>query len=135
MPTTNRLLMLLVGDIIALLIFAAIGRNSHGAAIGPAAFAQVFTTALPFLLGWLISAPLFGAFSPHTTANPLQMLRTTSIAWVAALLLGAVIRATMIGRFSEFSFYFVTFIVALFILCGWRGIFAIWEERGSLGRD
>ncbi|EFO80495.1 hypothetical protein OSCT_1720 [Oscillochloris trichoides DG-6] len=134
MPTSNRMITLLVGDTIALLIFAAIGRNSHGAAIGPAAFAQVFTTALPFLVGWLISAPLFGAYSPSTTANPLIMLRHTSIAWVAALLLGAVIRATMIGRFSPFSFYVVTFIVALFILCGWRALFAVWEERGSLGR-
>lgn len=128
---SRRIVYLVGGDVVALLVFAAIGRNSHGQPIGPAAFGDVAYTAAPFLIGWLLSAPLLGAFTPETTNTPLKMLRTTTIAWVAALVLGAVVRALMVGRFSPFSFYVVTFIVALLILCGWRGTFALWEGRAT----
>jgi len=117
------------GDVVALLVFAAIGRGSHGEPIGPAAFGEVLYTAAPFLVGWLISAPLLGGFSPEATNTPLKMLRATAISWCAALALGAVVRAMMVGHFSPLSFYAVTFVVALLILCGWRGTFALVEGR------
>jgi hypothetical protein len=59
------------------------------------------------------------------------MLRTTAIAWCAALLVGALLRALMIGRFSPPSFYVVTFIAALVLLGGWRAAFALIEARRS----
>ena len=44
----RRIALLVGGDLIALLTFAAIGRASHGEHLGPAA---IVMTALPFVIG------------------------------------------------------------------------------------
>jgi hypothetical protein len=127
----GRTAALVGGDVVALMVFAAIGRGSHGEAAGLGAVGEVARTAAPFLVGWLLAAPWLGAFRPAATATPAAMLRTTAIAWCAALLVGALLRALMIGRFSPPSFYVVTFIAALVLLGGWRAAFALIEARRS----
>jgi|YNPNPStandDraft_1061719.scaffolds.fasta_scaffold18083_3 uncharacterized membrane protein YeaQ/YmgE (transglycosylase-associated protein family) len=125
----RRMAILVAGDIVALLVFAAIGRRSHGEATGPGAILEVARTAAPFILGWLIAASLAGAYAPARTRGPGAMLLTTLIGWTGGLILGAVFRAIMIGRFSPLSFYVITFLVALAILGGWRAAFALVEGR------
>jgi hypothetical protein len=125
----RRSLGLLAGDIVVFLVFATIGRRSHNEAAGLAAIGEVALTAAPFLLGWLATAPLLGAFGPQTARGPLAMLRLTLISWVAALAVGSLIRAAMIGRFSPISFYVVTFLAVLLLLGGWRAAFAWVESR------
>ncbi|MGQ9926671.1 MAG: DUF3054 domain-containing protein [Chloroflexaceae bacterium] len=126
---SRRMAILVAGDIVALLVFAAIGRRSHGEAAGPGAILEVSRTAAPFILGWLIAASLAGAYAPARTRGSGAMLLTTLIGWTGGLILGAVFRAIMIGRFSPVSFYVITFLVALVILGGWRGVFALVEGR------
>jgi hypothetical protein len=128
--TGTRTAILVAGDVITLLIFAAIGRRSHGEAAGLAALGEVARTALPFIIGWLAVAPWAGAFDPARSTGVAAMLRATILGWVGGLLLGAVVRAGMIGRFSEWTFYAVTFGVALLMLGGWRTAFALAEGRG-----
>ncbi len=128
-PSAGRAAALVIGDVLALLIFAAIGRRSHGEAAGLAALGEVALTALPFIVGWLAAAPWAGAFSAARTAGVGPMLRATLLGWVGGLLVGAVVRAAMIGRFSPISFYVVTFCVALLLLGGWRAAFATAETR------
>ncbi|MFQ3661514.1 MAG: DUF3054 domain-containing protein [Chloroflexaceae bacterium] len=127
----QRTAFLVAGDVVALLVFAAIGRRSHGEAAGLGAILDVARTAAPFILGWLIAATLAGAYTPGRTRGPGPMLLTTLIGWTGGLVLGAVFRAMMIGRFSPISFYVITFLVALLILGGWRGVFAIIEARAG----
>jgi hypothetical protein len=127
--TGLRTAALVAGDIVTLMVFAAIGRRSHGEAAGLAAVVEVGRTALPFMIGWLAVAPWAGAFDPKHTAGIAPMLRATTLGWVGGLLLGAVVRAGMIGRFSPWSFYAVTFGVALLLLGGWRAAFAALEGR------
>lgn len=131
MPAGARTAALVAGDVVALLVFAAIGRRSHGEAAGLAAILEVGRTALPFIVGWLAVAPWTGAFDPARTAGVVPMLRATLLGWAGGLLLGAVVRAGMIGRLSPASFYVVTFLVALLLLGGWRGAFALFE-RGRM---
>jgi hypothetical protein len=125
----GRTAALVGGDVVALLVFAAIGRGSHGEATGLDALGEVARTAAPFVVGWLTASPWLGAFRPASTSTPAAMLRTTAIAWCAALVVGALLRALMIGRFSPPSFYVVTFIAALLLLGGWRAAFALAEAR------
>lgn len=125
----GRTATLVAGDMLALLLFATIGRRSHGEAAGLAAVAEVARTALPFAVGWLAVAPWAGAFTPARTAGLGPMLRATSLGWAGGLLVGAVVRALMIGRPSPLSFYIVTFLAALLLLGGWRAVFALGEER------
>jgi hypothetical protein len=134
-PTTiqapgRRTLALLAGDIVVFLVFAAIGRRSHSAAAGIGELTEIALTAAPFILGWLAAAPWLGAFGGAAAGRPATMLRVTLASWVAALAVGAVVRALIIGRFSPPSFYLVTFLVALLLLAGWRGAFAWVEGRG-----
>jgi hypothetical protein len=125
----GRVAALVGGDVVALLVFAAIGRGSHGEASGLGAIGEVARTAAPFIVGWLVSAPWLGAFQPAATSSQLGMLRTTALAWCAALVVGSLLRALLIGRFSPPSFYIVTFIAALVLLGGWRAVFVAWERR------
>ena len=128
--TGRRTATLVAGDMVALLTFAALGRRSHGEAAGLGAIAEVFMTALPFIVGWLAVAPWVGAFDPARTRGAGAMLRATTLGWLGGLLLGAVVRAALIGRFSPWSFYAVTFAVALLLLGGWRATFSALEGRG-----
>jgi hypothetical protein len=122
---------LIGGDVVALMVFAAIGRGSHGEAAGLGAIVEVAQTAAPFIIGWLVTSPWLGAFRPTATDTPVKMLRTTALAWCAAVVAGSLLRALFIGRFSPFSFYVVTFLAALVILAGWRTAFA-WFTRPRL---
>ncbi|HMQ32664.1 MAG TPA: DUF3054 domain-containing protein [Chloroflexaceae bacterium] len=130
-PPGGRAAALVAGDVVALLLFAALGRRSHGEAAGLAALGEVALTALPFIAGWLAVAPWAGAFSPARTAGLAPMLRATLLGWAGALLVGALARAALIGRFSPASFYVVTFLVALLMLGAWRAAFALAEGRGK----
>ncbi|NNJ09259.1 DUF3054 domain-containing protein [Chloroflexales bacterium ZM16-3] len=128
----GRMAALVGGDVVALMVFAAIGRGSHGEAAGLGAIGEVAQTAAPFVIGWLVTSPWLGAFNLKATDAPVKMLRTTALSWCAAVVAGSLLRALFIGRFSPFSFYVVTFIAALLIMSGWRGLFALWESRRTL---
>lgn len=125
----RRAATLLAGDSAALILFAVLGRGSHGEATGLAAVGETLRTAAPFVVGWLAASPWFGVLSPQATHGLGPMLRATAITWAPALLLGALLRAAIIGRFSPPSFYVVTFIVGLLLLCLWRAAFAWAEAR------
>lgn len=125
----RRLAILAAGDTIAFLLFATLGRRSHGATVDLAALPETVRTAAPFLLGWLTAGWLAGAFDRRQTADPGTMLLRTLIGWTGGILLGAVFRAIMVGRFSPPSFYIVTFLVTLLLLGGWRVVFALLEGR------
>jgi hypothetical protein len=126
---TRRTAWLIGGDLIVFIVFAIIGRRSHGSAAGLAAFAEVLATAAPFALGWLLVAPWLGAYRPDVTNQPLTTLRTTALAWALALPVGGALRALAIGRISPPSFYIVTFLALLVLLGLWRVGFA-WGYKG-----
>ena len=59
------------GDVAALLTFAAIGRGNHGAEDG-----SLIRTAAPFLVAWLVVAPVLGAYDgPGSAATIGERLR------------------------------------------------------------
>lgn len=126
---STRHLILIVGDLLALLIFAAIGRRSHGEAAGLDALLEIARTAAPFIGGWFAVAPLLGAFRAAGTSGPAAMIRETALAWLVALPVGALLRVLMIGRFSPPSFYVVTFLTVLILLGGWRAVYALVEQK------
>jgi hypothetical protein len=132
---------LVVGDIITIIVFAIIGRSSHGEAAGPAAMLDVLGTAAPFLLGWLLVAPWLGAYRIESgSEQPLGrypvFLRRTVLAWVAAWLPSLMLRAFFLQRGIPFSFAIVTFLTNLVLLGGWRSLlFAVlaWRSRRRAG--
>src|SRR6266851_5675602 len=79
---TRRIATLIGSDALAFLIFAAIGRSSHGEATGLAAIPQIALTAAPFAAAWFIVAPFAGAYRRDLTAQPRKMAIRTILAWL-----------------------------------------------------
>ena len=125
----RRTALLVVGDALALLIFAALGRASHGEDAGLTALAQVAETAAPFIIGWFAVAPLFGAYRAQMTGALQPMLARTALTWLVAWPIGLGLRALIRQTTIPVSFALVTFVTVLAIMSLWRGAFALIAAR------
>lgn len=84
---------LALGDALALLLFAHIGRASHGQqSLG----LGVLQTAFPFLLAWFTVAPFTGAFTRGATANVPTALQYVIPPWLIGVPLGIAVRGMYI---------------------------------------
>jgi hypothetical protein len=118
--------MLVFGDAIAFLAFAAIGRGSHGEATGFAALPEVILTALPFAAAWFIVAPFVGAYRHDIIANPRGMAKRTVLAWALAWPLSMVFRGVFVDHaVPPLSFAIITLLFNTLILLIWRWPFAL----------
>ena len=128
----GRIILLVTGDLIAFIVFAALGRETHNEATGLGAIGQTLWTALPFILGWFLVAPWLGAFTRARTERPLDMLQRTEIAWFAAWPVALLLRwaFTPDHHLPPLAFAIVALIANTVILGGWRTIFAALTNRG-----
>ncbi|HMO55776.1 MAG TPA: DUF3054 domain-containing protein [Roseiflexaceae bacterium] len=127
--TGNRVALLVAGDLLGLMIFAAIGRASHHQATGLDTITQIAFTAAPFLAGWLFAAPWVGAFRSDLHDRPAALAARTVLAWLLGCPIGLGLRALLLQRSIPLSFAIVTFLTVLAILVVWRVLFAIAIRR------
>jgi len=102
-----------VVDAALVLLFVAIGRRSHdedGAVLG------FLTTAWPFLAGAAI-----GWLAARAWRRPLTVWPTGVVVWLAAVVLGMLLRA-LSGQGVQPSFVIVTALVLAAFLLGWRAL-------------
>jgi hypothetical protein len=126
MSNTRRIATLVIGDALAFLIFAAIGRGSHGEATGLAAIPQIALTAAPFAAAWFIVAPFAGAYRRELTAQPRKMAIRTILAWVLSWPVAMALRGIFVDHaVPPISFALITLIFNTFILLIWRWPFAL----------
>ncbi len=125
----SRSLVLLLGDLVTLVVFALIGRRTHDEAVGLAAVGEVLTTAAPFVLAWAPVAVLLGAVRASNTASVAPMVMRTLLAWVCALPVAILIRALILGRPSPLVFYAVAAGTGLLMLLCWRLVFVLAQRR------
>ena len=122
----TRIITLVVGDALAFLVFAAIGRGSHGEATGLAAIPQIALTAAPFAAAWFIVAPFAGAYRRELTAQPRKMAIRTILAWVLSWPVAMALRGIFVDHaVPPISFALITLIFNTFILLLWRWPFAL----------
>ncbi|WP_046301449.1 DUF3054 domain-containing protein, partial [Mycobacterium sp. UM_Kg27] len=100
-------------DVVAVLIFCALGRRSHDEGITLSGLA---TTAWPFLsgtaLGWLVS---------RGWRRPTALWPTGVAVWISTVLVGMLLReATSAGVAT--SFVLVASTVTAVFLLGWRAV-------------
>jgi hypothetical protein len=123
--------MLVIGDMMCFLIFAALGRNSHGEASGFAAIPQIIITALPFAAGWFLVSPFVGAFRQKFMTEPRAMAIRTVLAWLVAWPVAMLLRRIFVNDgISPLRFAIFAIIVLLFnmlLLLVWRGAFALFN--------
>lgn len=110
-------------DVVAVLIFCALGRRSHDEGLTISGLA---TTAWPFLsgtaAGWLLS---------RGWRAPTAVLPTGVTVWISTVLVGMLLReATSAGVARSFVLVAAT-VTAVFLL-GWRAVFALVARRRSV---
>ncbi|XP_076909401.1 uncharacterized protein LOC143566646 [Bidens hawaiensis] len=107
------------GDVLAILLFSAIGRFSHGFSVFDA---QTLTTADPFIAGWFLSAYFLGGYGDDGRGlNGKTNAITAAVkSWAVGIPLGILIRATSIGHIPPPTFIAVTMGSTALLLIGWR---------------
>lgn len=118
-PSRRRTLpdirLLVLGDLFAILLFVGTGALHHGTT-NPL---DILVTTVPFVLGWLVVAPLAGAYSspPSRRVEPFYVVGV----WAVAALVGLGIRSTRLfegGAAPAFGFVMVVGGATVFVL--WR---------------
>jgi hypothetical protein len=117
---TFVLYLLVVGDTLVFLIFAAGGRDQHHESGG---LVDVVTTALPFLAAWFAVAPWFGAFRSPVGSTVRSVAQRTAMAWVVAWIVGLVLRAGVQQRGIDGAFPAIALLFNAVLLVGWRSAF------------
>lgn len=107
------------GDVLALLMFAAIGRFSHGF---PVFDAETLRTADPFIAGWFLSAYFLGGYSEDGRGmNGLsKAVFAAAKSWAVGIPMGLGIRALTSSHFPPTNFILVTLGSTAVLLIGWR---------------
>lgn len=116
--------LLAVGDAIAFLLFAFIGRRSHGETAGLHSILQVVSTAFPFWLGWIAVGLPTGMYRQGALGTVRTTIKRTAIAWGLAWPLALIIRGIANHEIPPISFALVTLITNGLILSMWRSIAA-----------
>lgn len=107
-------------DVICILVFAIVGRSSHGEASDLLGVAR---TAWPFLAGYLV-----GVFAGRTWRRPAST-SAAGYVWFATVALGMTLRVVT-GGTTQVSFIIVTAVVLGVFFFGWRaGLRAIQATR------
>jgi uncharacterized membrane protein len=120
-----------VVDIVLIVAFALIGRSSHAEAASPLG---LWTTAYPFLAGWLV-----GFLVVRGWVRPLRLWPTGVVVWVATVAIGMLLRVLtgqgdVAGDPLPLSFVIVATIVLAVFLLGWRALVGPFVARRARGR-
>ncbi|KAG9440646.1 hypothetical protein H6P81_020811 [Aristolochia fimbriata] len=109
------------GDVLFLLLFAAIGRLGHGF---PVFSVETLRTADPFIAGWFLSAYFLGGYGEDGRGmNGLtQGVIAAAKSWAVGIPLGVLIRSATSGHIPPLPFIVVSMGSTAVLLIGWRGL-------------
>ena len=108
---TRRAVIAAIADVVAIVVFVAIGRRNHdeGTTVD-----GIATVAAPFLIalavGWLVSRAWARPLAPHTAF----------VIWPVTVAVGMVLRNLVFDRGTAASFIIVATVVTGVFLVGWR---------------
>ena len=127
----NRII-LMAGDLITFLLFAAVGRRAHSMG---SALDDITATAVPFVIGWFLVGPFTGAFRAGATDGMSAAAKRAALTWLLAFPLGYMIRALMLGRLAHYTFAIVAGVFTFVTLVSWRALYARFVKRNSVSDD
>lgn len=115
---------LAIGDLLALVAFVILGRIVH-ADSGPIDWlANAPRIAAPFLLGWVIAAPFFGAYAQATAPWTGRFLLNSAFTLIAADLIAFAVRGYLLSDSVTVPFVLTAFAFTALLVLGWRLVFA-----------
>ena len=112
----------LVGDIICVLVFCAVGRRSHDEGLS---VTGVATTAWPFLTGTVV-----GWLASRGWRQPTAVVPTGVSVWLGTVVVGMVLRKASSAGLAA-SFVVVAASVTALLLLGWRTVVGLALRRRS----
>ncbi len=117
----NTRSILIVGDILALVLWVVVGLESHQMTSGM--LGNVLRVSAPFLIGWFGVAAFTGAY--RIDEGRARFLGRTALTWLAAVAIGLLLRATLFGNDFVPTFALVTLVVTGVFMLGWRAVAAL----------
>ncbi|KAM7518440.1 hypothetical protein LguiB_017402 [Lonicera macranthoides] len=117
----GRVALLAGGDVMAILLFAAVGRLSHGFSVFNT---ETLRTADPFIAGWFLSAYFLGGYGEEGRGmnGHAKAVIAAAKSWSLGIPLGIIIRAATIGHIPPTNFILVTMGSTSVLLIGWRAL-------------
>lgn len=112
----------LLGDIVCVIVFCAVGRRSHAEGLTLAGIAE---TAWPFLSGTLVGWLLARAWRAPTAVAP-----TGVVVWVSTIVVGMLLRKAS-SQGVAVSFIVVASVVTAVLLLGWRVVAGLLAKRAG----
>ncbi len=114
-----------VGDITALLAFLLVGTLEHWPLDALLADPLIYVYAAgPFVLGWIIAAPLVGAYSPGGGSAPNSSIPLALRSWILAVLIGLGVRIVALpARGADLTFATVILLGGAIVLSVWRYLY------------
>ncbi|MCB0190919.1 MAG: DUF3054 domain-containing protein [Anaerolineae bacterium] len=94
--STQKLVALIVGDLLVILSFVWIGRSSHSLSLTD--IAASLSTALPFVLGWFLIMPWFGIYNAEISDDTKKLIPRLILGWLIAGFVALNLRALFLGR-------------------------------------
>lgn len=110
----------LLGDVLVVLVFVAVGISNHG---GTPLESPMYTLErlAPFLLAWLVVAPLAGIYHRETLTSFRRTVPLVLLTWVVAALGGSALRGTsMVPGDAPLTFVLVTLSFGTLMIFAWR---------------
>ena len=118
----NRVLA--AGDLLALLAFVILGRIVH-AGSGPVDWlVNMPRIAAPFLLGWVVAAPVFGAYRRASAISTGRFLLNSALTLMAADLIAFAVRGYVIADAVTLPFVLTAVAMTALFVIGWRLLYA-----------
>lgn len=130
-PTTNhrRVALLVGGDAAALLLFASIGRVSHGEGLS---LFGALGTAWPFMVGFYGAAYLLDGYGKAAQGgNVASAAAAAAKPWALGIPAGLLVRSAARGYFPDPSFIAVSMAATGVFLVGWRAALAAATEEAA----
>ena len=118
---------LVVGDILAFLLFVVVGRISHG--FTSDWLVNVARIATPFLIGWLVVSLPIGAYRASRLAAPASFLGLSIVAVLAGDLVAFFLRAVLFQNNVTVPFALTTLAFTTLFVVGWRAVYVVWYNR------
>jgi hypothetical protein len=114
-----------VGDVVVLLAFLLAGTLRHWPVEAIRADPTIYILAAgPFVLGWLLCAPLVGAYSPGGGSAPNSSIPLAIRSWVPAVVAGLLVRVVAIpDRGFDPAFAAVMLVGGAVVLAVWRFVY------------
>ena len=113
------------GDLAVLLLFFLAGVLQHRTILALKIAPMIYVDAAwPFVLGWLVCAPLVGAYSPGGGSAPNSSIPLAIRSWIPAALVGLVVRVVAVPNAGAAPVFAGIMVVGgSVVLAAWRGLY------------